>query len=140
MRTQKIPGVEIAGHTGPGYKPLLESSGDWMAAIMNGSATSWSVPDIIEQHAGTDELFVLVAGRAYMIVAGNGPEPGAIVQQEMQRHVLYNVKAGTWHINPMTQDATFVIIEETGTNIDGSREVNLTAAQRKAIRIEEAGQ
>jgi len=130
-----IPGVEIAAHTGPGYKPLLVSGGDWMAALMNGTKNSWSVPSIIEQHPDTDELFVLVSGRAYMVVAGNGPVPGKIVQREMKLNTLYNVKAGTWHINPMTKDAKFIIIEKTGTNIDGSHVVDLTAEQKKSVRI-----
>lgn len=135
MAKQTIHGVEIQKHTKPGYKPLIVSDGDWMAAVMNGSSTSWAVPTIIEQHPHTDELFVLVSGRAYMIVAGNGRKPGRIRQYEMQHHVLYNVKAGTWHVNPMTPDAVFLIIEKTGTNIDGSCVVPLTAAQQLGIRI-----
>jgi len=136
MIKNTIPGVEIGEHTGPAYKPLITSGGDWMAALMNGTKDSWSVPNIIEQHPDTDELFVLVSGRAFMIVAGNDSVPGVIVQHEMKRNVLYNVKAGTWHINPMTEDATFVIIEKTGTNVNGSRVVNLTAEQKKAIKIQ----
>jgi mannose-6-phosphate isomerase-like protein (cupin superfamily) len=135
MTEDAIPGVEVRGHDGPGYLPLIESGGDWMAALMNGTKDSWSVPDIMEQHPDTDELFVLVSGRAYMIVAGNGPMPGKIVQREMKRNVLYNVKAGTWHINPMTRDATFVIIEKTGTNINGSVVVDLSEEQKRTIEI-----
>ena len=136
MAKQRIRGVEIQGHNGPGYKPLIESGGDWMAAVMNGTPASWSVPGVIEQHPNTDELFVLVSGRAYMVVAGNGEKPGRISQHEMQLNVLYNVKAGTWHVNPMTPDARFVIIEKTGTNVDGTSSlVPLTPAQRRAIRI-----
>ena len=135
MAKQTIRGVAIRGHDRPGYKPLIVSDGDWMAALMNGSPTSWSVPEIIEQHPHTDELFMLVSGRAHMIVAGNGKNPGRIRQYEMRRKVLYNVKAKTWHVNPMTADATFIIVEKTGTNIDGSRVVRLTPAQRRSIRI-----
>jgi hypothetical protein len=135
MAKQSIRGVDIQGHTQPGYKPLIVSDGDWMAALMNGSPTSWAVPEIIEQHPDTDELFVLVSGRAYMIVAGNGKKPGKIRQYPMRRNVLYNVKARTWHINPMTPDATFIIVEKTGTNINGSRVVRLSPVQRRAIRI-----
>lgn len=135
MSLKKIPGVDIAGHKLPGYKPLLDSNGDWLAALMNGTKNSWSVPDIIEQHAGTDELFVLVSGKAYMIVAGNGNMPGRIIQHKMVRNVLYNVKAGIWHTTPMSEDATFVIVEKKGTNIGGSRVVKLSDEQKKSITI-----
>ena len=135
MKALKLAGVDLAAHDAPGYKPLLVSDGDWMAAIMNGTKTSWTVPTLIEHHPKTDELFVLVAGRAMMIVAGRGKEPGRIRCVEMKRNVLYNVKAGTWHATPMTPRARFIIIERTGTNKTGSFTRPLSAAQRSAIRL-----
>ena len=102
----QLIGVETAAHDGPGYKPSLESDGEWMAALMNGTSTSWVVPTEIEHHPNTDELFV-----------------------------LYNVKAGTWHATPMKEGARFLIIERTGTNVDGSFLVPLTEAQRAAVKL-----
>lgn len=136
MTAETIPGLEVAGHDGPGYKPLLQSDGDWMAAIMNGTPTSWSVPEKIEKHPRTDELFVLVAGRAIMVIAGCGEKPGEIHQLEMQSNVLYNVKRGYWHITPMSADAKVIIVERTGTNIDGSLLLPLSKSQRAAIRLD----
>ncbi len=129
------PGVEIAEHHAPGYKALLVSTGDWMAALMNGTDTSWQVPVEIEQHPYTDELFILLSGRALLITAGSGPQPGPTHQLEMRPHVLYNVKVGTWHATPMTRDAQFAIVERTGTNGDGSVLVALTPEQQQAITI-----
>ena len=135
MKDESIPGLEVVGHDGPGYKPLLESDGDWVAAIMNGTPTSWSVPEMIQKHPGTDELFVLVAGRAIMVVAGAGEKPGEIHQVEMKPNVLYNVKRGYWHATLMSTDAKIVIIERTGTNIDGSVPGPLSESQRAAIKL-----
>jgi ureidoglycolate hydrolase len=131
----QLIGVETAAHGGPGYRPLLESDGEWMAALMNGTPTSWVVPTEIEHHPHTDELFVLLAGEALLIVAGNGSAPGEIQQVAMEPFVLYNVKAGTWHATPMKEGARFLIIERTGTNIDGSFLVPLTEAQRAAVKL-----
>lgn len=136
MTEQLAPGLDVAGYDAPGYKPLLESDGDWMAAIMNGTPTSWSVPDIIEKHPRTDELFVLLAGRAIMVMAGCGEKPGEIHQVEMKPNLLYNVKRGYWHITPMSTEAKVIIIERTGTNIDGSLLVPLSQSQRAAIRLD----
>ena len=130
-----LPDVDIARHDEPGYKPLLYSDGDWLAALMNGTPDSWRVPDEIEQHPGTDELFVLVSGRALMIVAGNDTEPGDIHQVEMERNVLYNVKAATWHTTPMSEDGRFLIIEKKGTESNGSNIVQLTDEQKAVITI-----
>ena len=135
MKASKISGVDTAAHDAPGYKPLLVSDGDWMAAIMNGTKSSWTVPTLIEHHPKTDELFVLVAGRAKLIVAGQGKRPGQVRCVEMKRNVLYNVKAGAWHATPMTPRARFIIIERTGTDKTGSFTVPLSAAQRSAIRL-----
>ena len=135
MRTSRLRGVDILEHKAPGYQPLIWSDGNWMAALMNGTGTSWSIPAQIEQHPRTDELFVLVAGRAVMVVAGNACKPGKIQQVAMQRQVLYNVRAGTWHITPMTKNAKLVIIERKGTNVNGSILVDLSARQRQAIKI-----
>lgn len=139
MREQDIPGLDVAEHVAEGYRPLLESDGDWMVAIMNGTGESWSVPAIIEKHPKTDELFVLVGGRALMITAGRGERPGPIRQVEMRPNVLYMVRAGTWHITPMTPDARFIIVERTGTDAGGSVRVDLTARQRGAIAIPGGG-
>jgi ureidoglycolate hydrolase len=136
MKDQSIAGLEAAGHDGPGYQPLLESDGDWMAAIMNGTPTSWSVPEVIEKHPGTDELFVLVTGRAIMVMAGGGEKPGEIQQVEMEPNVLYNVKRGYWHATLMSADAKIIIVERTGTNIDGSVLVPLSESQRAAIKLD----
>ena len=135
MRNKKIIGLDVAGHWAPGYKPLLNSDGDWMAALMNGTKKSWSVPDIIERHPRTDELFVLTKGRAVMITAGSHKKPGTLRLMPMRHNVLYNVKRGTWHITPMTKDATLVIIERKGTNINGSVLVDLTAEQKQSIKL-----
>jgi ureidoglycolate hydrolase len=129
------PGVDTAEHHEPGYKALLVSSGDWMAALMNGTDTSWQVPAEMEQHPYTDELFILLSGRALLVTAGSGPQPGRMCQLEMRPHVLYNVKVGTWHATPMTGDAQFAIVERTGTNGDGSVLAALTPEQQQAISL-----
>ena len=136
MLDSELIGVEVAAWDRPGYKPLIRSAGDWMAALMNGTPDSWRVPDKVEAHPRTAELFVLVAGRAMLITAGNGETPGAIQQVAMRPNVLYNVKAGTWHASPMSPDATFVIIEKTGTDEGGSVYAPLSAEQQAAIRLE----
>lgn len=127
----QIPGVDIAATNQPGYHPLIESDGDWIAAVLNGSLNSWAAPDLIEQHPPTDELFVLVAGRARLIIAGDGKHPGPLQQIEMQRNVLYNVKKSVWHATPMSSDAKLLIIERNPKGVTGfTNRQPLTAAQK----------
>lgn len=130
----RLPGVDIADTREPGYHPLIESDGDWIAAVLNGSPDSWAAPDLIEQHPHTDELFVLVAGRARLFVAGQAGQPGALQQVEMRRNVLYNVKKSVWHATPMSSDAKLLIIERNPKGVTGfTNRQPLTAEQKAAL-------
>jgi hypothetical protein len=129
---QHAPGVEIVEYNGPSYKPVIQSDADWMAAVMNGWKDSWSMPERIEKHLNSDELFVLLAGTALMITGGSGEEPGKINVLKMKKNLLYNVKKGTWHTTPMKKDGKFLIIERKDTR---TRRVPLTPVQKKAIKL-----
>lgn len=134
MNTEHPIGVEVGQYEEPGYKPVIRSAGDWMAALLNGSDESWSVPEKLEMHPETDELFALMSGKAHLVTGGCGETPGIVEVTPMEAGVLYNVKAGTWHWTPMTRDATFVIVEKTGTNTDGTtRYETLSKEQREGI-------
>ena len=129
---QTVPGVVIAEFNGPSYKPVIQSDADWMAAVMNGEKDSWRMPERIEKHLNSDELFVLLAGKALMITGGYGEEPGKINVLRMKKNLLYNVKAGTWHATPMGKDGKFLIIERKDTR---TRRVPLTPTQKKTIKL-----
>ena len=129
---QHAPGVEIVEYNGPSYKPVIQSDADWMAAVMNSWKGSWSIPERIEKHLNSDELFVLLAGKALMITGGFGDEPGKISVLNMKKNLLYNVKKGTWHTTPMGKGGKFLIIERKDTR---TRRVPLTDAQKKRIKL-----
>ncbi|MFC2176518.1 hypothetical protein ACFLR1_06085 [Bacteroidota bacterium] len=127
--------LEIQQFSEPGYKPLIYSQGDWMAALMNGTEVSWKKPSKLEIHPDTDELFVLTSGKANLIMGGKNKSPENIKVINMEKGVLYNVKAGAWHATPMSPDATFVIIEKTGTNITGTFYADLTEEQISKLEL-----
>ena len=130
-------GVDIAEYDGPGYKALLETDGDWIAALMNGTPDSWAAPALLEKHNLTDELFVLVSGQGCLVLGGDGEQLGELDVLPMKQGTLYNVKRGTWHANPMTPDGKMVIIERNPKGIEKgfTTRVDLTAEQREAIRL-----
>ncbi len=131
-----LPGVDRARHDEPGYRALLHTDGDWIAALMNGTPESWAPPPRFEKHPYTDELFVLLRGRARMVVAGDGSAPGTVVQADLEPGILYLVRRGVWHATPMSEDAAFVIIERDPAGIEGFTErVPLSDEQRRAVRI-----
>jgi mannose-6-phosphate isomerase-like protein (cupin superfamily) len=122
--------LEIHEHCSEGYKPLVETE-QWMASLMNfDPKMKISNAVRIERHNRSDELFILLQGRAvfYLVEAG---EPLRVV--EMQPGKLYNVPKGVWHNTLATQDVRFAIIENTGTNRTDTEERPLTDAERQAL-------
>lgn len=112
---------------GPGYQPLVFSSG-WQAAILN-----WEPPmdpgrlSEIERHARTDEVFVLWRGRAALVLEA----PGGLHVVELQPGVVYNVRAGAWHTLVANRAASLVIVEDRDTHLHDTELRPLQAAERR---------
>ena len=106
--------LEVHKWQGEGYKPLVFHDG-WQVALLN-----WEPLfdrrnlDEIEQHNQTDEVFVLVKGRAVLFTH---TEDGDFEVADMIPGVVYNVPAGVWHNLVATQDAVFLIVEDRDTHL-----------------------
>lgn len=107
-------GIEIYEYNGAGYKPLVYSH-DWMVALLNYEDIMGLDKALdIERHAQTDEVFILLRGRAafYLVMEG---QPLQVV--ELQPGLVYKVKKGTWHNLLATKEAVFAIVENRDTDI-----------------------
>ena len=135
MTENPIPGLEIGDHPDPGWKVLIEDGGGWMAAFMNGDAAEWKLPDRIERHSATDELFLLLAGRAILAVAGDGGEPGEVRAVEMAPGRLHNVKNRTWHACAFGPGSRVLIVDAAGTGKANTAKVAITEEQKAAIQL-----
>jgi ureidoglycolate hydrolase len=130
--------LEIRGHDDPDYKPLVDFQ-SWRVALMN--YTPDLTPEKIhrmQKHTGTDEVFVLLAGRCILFI-GEGDDAVAKVHAlDMQPYKLYNVKRGVWHSHTFSVDARVLIVENRDTTGANSPFVELTEEQQKEI-VELAG-
>ena len=135
MTENAIPGLEIGDYQAPGWKVLIEDGGGWMAAFMNGDAKDWKLPDRIERHSATDELFLLLEGRAVLAAAGSGEAPGEVKAVEMAPGRLYNVKNRTWHTCAFGPGSRVLIVEAAGTGKANTAKVPLTDEQKAAIQL-----
>ena len=121
------PGIEVHDHLLTGYKPLVYSR-DWMVALLNFEESMQVQKAIeIEQHQHTDEVFILVKGRAafYLVVED---QPLEII--EMDPGKIYNVIKGTWHNLLATPGAAFCIVENRDTDILDTHIRALTVSER----------
>ena len=110
-----VEGLSVRAWDGPGYKPVVRF-GAWCFAELN-HAEKFAPENLSyrERHNRTDETFVLVEGRATLLI-GEGMR-----RVEMARNRFYNVKAGTWH-QILTEPGTRVLIVEND-DVDDASEI-----------------
>jgi hypothetical protein len=97
-----------------GYAPLFESGHDWMVAAYNGCP----FPGYLERHTTSDEAFILMAGRAIMLVGDNGPDASIAKPVILELFQAINIKKSVWHSVLTSPDARILIVE----NRDVTRE------------------
>ena len=104
--------IEFLFYDGDGYKPMIFHEG-WKVAYLK-YADRFD-PDKVakmERHLLTDEVFVLLEGKSFLIVG----EDDRVCPMEKNR--IYNVKKGVWHTICVSKDALVLIVEnaETGSS------------------------
>lgn len=125
--------LEVRTHEGPDYQPLIDYE-SWRVALMN--HTPELAPERIQRmqkHTGTDEVFVLLAGRCILFFGGQGEETGEVQAVDMQPYKLYNVKRGTWHSHTFSEEARVLIVENRDTVEANSPFAPLNAEQCAAV-------
>ena len=128
-------GVKIVRHDAKGYKPLVDFAG-WRVAILNqdGFQNREKVP-YIERHLITDEVFVLLAGKARLMDGGTGQAPRArLMAIPLKAGSVYNVAKRTWHFTLMSNDAKILIVENRNTSKKNSEYHHFSVQEKKAIR------
>jgi hypothetical protein len=124
-------GIEIFDWQGEGYQPLLFSH-DWQVARLNWEPLLASDRlGEIERHVQTDEVFVLLAGRALLFVVD---PTGAFQAVMMQSGVTYNVTRGSWHNLVANRDASIIIVENRNTHITDTEIRQMTADEIVLVR------
>ncbi len=106
--------LEIYDWSGEGFEPLVFTD-RWQAALLNWEPLfDRANLDEIERHNHSDEVFVLLRGRAVLFTRREGGELQAV---EMAAGKIYNVPAGLWHNIVATRDVSFLIVENRDTHL-----------------------
>ncbi len=105
-----MEGLEILDYTGPDYQPVVYFAG-WRVAYLNYSERfDPEKVDTLERHMETDEVFVLLEGKATLLIGETGtPCP-------MEKNKTYNVKKAVWHSIVTSRDAHVLIVENADTS------------------------
>ena len=128
-----MKGLDILEYEGSGYKRLV-NNGKWTFAGLNWAPRfdENNLADL-ERHNLTDEVFILVQGKAALLIGEN------CERVEMEPLKYYNVRAGIWHNIVVSKDARVVIAESSNTSKDNTEYLSLSTGKvfRKLPQFEE---
>lgn len=126
--------IDAYDYAGAGYAPFL--IGDkWQVAFLN-YAPEEALESIVklDVHHYTDEVFVLLDGRAALI--GAQISDGRIVYEvvDMQPMQAYNIRREVWHKIAMQPGSRVLIVENSNTHLGDFEFYDLSAAQIATLR------
>ena len=128
-----MEGLDILEHGGTEYRRLVNNA-KWTLASLNW-APRFDEKNIteLERHILTDEVFVLLEGRATLLVGGEAE------RVEMEPLKYYNVRAGIWHHILVSRDARVLVAENANTSKDNTEYLSLATGTifRKRPAFEE---
>lgn len=96
----------------PGFETVVETERFKCAFITHDPRYAYGAVREMKRHNKTDEVFVLLSGKATMLILENEQ----FEEIPMQPGVVYNVCTGTWHYLAASQDAVLFVAESSDTS------------------------
>ena len=112
--------LEIFTYDGSGYNPTMHFD-SWRVAFLN-YAERFDRIEKLERHLLTDEVFVLLSGKAMLLL---GEKAQAV---NMETGKIYNVKKGVWHAIKVTPDAKILIVENHNTGFENTQYMSIDSS------------
>ena len=115
--------VQVGASFAQTYAPVLEFEGWRVAMLRYNEAVAPTNLTRVERHRNTNEVFILTAGAADLIILdrsgadGDQDTPVRYFVEHMRPSVAYNVGQSVWHHVVMTQDAHIVLVEKADTSL-----------------------
>lgn len=125
--------LEIREYTGDGYKPVVNFE-KWRVAYLN--SLNEAPPEKVnemEKHTETDEVFILLNGRAILFLGEGSDGVTKIHAADMELFKIYNVKKSVWHNIAMSKGTKILIVENSDTASHNSAYYKLSEEQKKTI-------
>ncbi len=125
--------IDIQKYDGEGYMSLV-SSGTWRVAVLN--YLDDLQPENIktmERHLSTDEVFVLVKGKAKVVLGGNDTSIGELSYYPLVIGEVTNIKQNTWHTIILSKDAHLIITENDDTGLANSQYCQIPTSLQQLV-------
>jgi len=113
--------LDVKDYKGRGYMPLVDYS-LWRVAVLNTPpARPAKRTRKVSRHMETDEVFILVEGRAVLVIGGKSSKPrDKLKTVKMKENLMYNVKKRTWHTALLAKGSKIIIVENRKTTLRNS--------------------
>ena len=126
--------ADIYSHEAEGIQCVFDNK-KWVVCIKNWKPNN-DVDQIqyLEIHHATDEQFILVKGKALLLVASRDEKGFDIQVIPMEQGKVYNVPQDTW-FNTITQkDTKLVYVQDAGTTGENSEYQDMTEEELEYVR------
>ena len=132
--------LQILNSTSKGYLPIIDFESWRVAFLRYADAVERKQLHRVERHMETDEVFVLLAGRACLIVEEDSREEADAAADapgfsliSMLPETVYNVRKAVWHHIVLSKDAAVLIVENSNTDYVNSEYRELTPDERRGM-------
>ncbi|NND79120.1 MAG: hypothetical protein HKN53_04420 [Maribacter sp.] len=118
-----------------GYHPFLIRDG-WQVAQLN-YMPEQEIGNIekLDIHHLTDEVFILLNGKAVLIGATINGDDVKFEVEVMKPNITYNVPVNTWHNIAMGMDSEVIIVEKSNTHEGDFEFFQLSEENKKEMEI-----
>ncbi|MDF2183984.1 cupin domain-containing protein [Grimontia hollisae] len=112
------------------------SFNSWKVGIKNHKVeNSLKNFELLERHFETDEVFILLSGRCFLIVGDSEQlESQEMEVIDMEPNSIYTMKQGVWHNMVTFDDTKLVLVEEKKTSLENSEVKPLPDIKRERIK------
>ena len=111
--------IDIYSPDKDGYE-VKHTFGAWRVAYLR-YAERFDRITYLERHLETDEIFVLLQGKAVLLHGVN------IEKTQMELNKIYNIPKGVWHNIKVSKDALILIVENEDTSKSNSEYMQINA-------------
>ncbi|MBT8313275.1 MAG: hypothetical protein KJP26_02340 [Maribacter sp.] len=118
-----------------GYHPFLIRDG-WQVAQLN-YMPEQEIGNIekLDIHHFTDEVFILLKGKAVLIGATINGNDVRFEVEVMKPNSIYNIPVDTWHNIAMSMDCEIIIVEKSNTHEGDFEFFPLSKEKKKEMEI-----
>ena len=104
-----------------GFDTIIKNECFKCAFITHSPAYAFGAVEEMKRHNATDEIFVLLKGRAVMLIYENGE----FAEYELSAETAYSVHSKTYHYLAVSEDALVFVTERADTDSSNSEILRL---------------